>query len=26
MLKDLPDGPARKTLEGLCDAIVNRTA
>jgi heptaprenyl diphosphate synthase len=26
MLNDLPDGPARKTLEGLCDAIVNRTA
>ena len=26
MLKDLPDNPARKTLEGLCDAIVNRTA
>ena len=26
MLKDLPDSPARKTLEGLCDAIVNRTA
>ncbi|MGA0877332.1 MAG: polyprenyl synthetase family protein, partial [Candidatus Nanopelagicaceae bacterium] len=26
MLKDLPAGPARKTLEGLCDAIVNRTA
>ncbi|NDE48474.1 MAG: polyprenyl synthetase family protein, partial [Actinobacteria bacterium] len=26
MLRDLPDGPARKTLEGLCDAIVNRTA
>ena len=26
MLKDLPNGPARKTLEGLCDAIVNRTA
>ena len=26
MLKDLPDGPARRTLEGLCDAIVNRTA
>ena len=25
MLKDLPDGPARKTLEGLCDAIVKST-
>jgi heptaprenyl diphosphate synthase len=26
MLKDLPENPARRTLEGLCDAIVNRTA
>ena len=24
MLKDLPDGPARRTLEGLCGAIVKR--
>ena len=26
MLKGLPDNPARKTLESLCDAIVDRTA
>lgn len=26
ILKDLPEGPARNTLEGLCNAIVNRTA
>lgn len=25
MLRNLPDGPARKTLENLCDAIVTRT-
>jgi heptaprenyl diphosphate synthase len=26
MLKDLPNNPAKRTLESLCDTIVNRTA